>query len=210
MLLTSRITSHSSSLHHTLITLHHAIPSFSRHAPIPPSSNSPQYHIAVTYFPLLPDPHSSQGRLAARLLHHPQKLPTRVHPPGVALLTVIIIHATLENDRIVLERDGDQATGAGGGIVAVVAVVKACGGGWGVEVVEEYGVDVVPLVRREVTLVDESSQAGEIVGEGAEAGAEFVVHPAEDDGIVAGVGHGQPVEERPQVYHVGPLVRCLR
>lgn len=35
---------------------------------------------------------------------------------------------------------------------------------------------------------------------------ELAIHPKVDKGIVAGVGHGQPVEQGPQVLDVGPAV----
>lgn len=36
--------------------------------------------------------------------------------------------------------------------------------------------------------------------------SELGIHPAENEGVVAGVGHGQPVEHEPDVMGVEPVV----
>lgn len=126
----------------------------------------------------------SQGGLATRLLQHLQELAAVVGRGAVVAVHV----AALEDDGVVLEGDGHQPRARSPRVVGVGVDADELG-----LLGEEPGVHV-------------PTEAREHVGHVAEARAELVAHPAQNDGVVAGVGHGQPVEQGPQVLDVGPAV----
>lgn len=94
----------------------------------------------------------------------------------------------LEDDSVVLQGNGHQPRARSPWVVGVGVDADELWFLW-----EEPGVHVPTETR-------------EHVGHVAEARAELVAHPAQNDGVVAGVRHGQPVEQGPQVLDVNPAV----
>lgn len=96
--------------------------------------------------------------------------------------------AALEDDGVVLQGNGHQATARASGVVRV-----------------RVDADEFRFLGEEPR-VHVPTEAGQHVSHVAEARAELVAHPAQNDGVIARVRHGQPVEQGPQVLDVGPAV----